>query len=161
MNAHEKWMPVKDFPYQVSSLGRVMRNGRVLSPKPNGNGYLRVCFCVDGKRTDAYIHRLVCAAFHGDPPAPDAHADHINGIRDDNRAINIRWLTPSENRSLRTLARGATHGQTKLTEDQVRHIISVNDSKSDRSIAKDFAVSREQVRDIRLRKSWRHISCSA
>lgn len=161
MNAHEKWVSVKDFPYQVSSLGRVMRNGRILTPRRHGNGYLRVCFSVDGKHTDAYIHRLVCAAFHGEPPPSDAHADHINGIRDDNRASNIRWLTPTSNRSLRAFARGATHGQTKLTEEQVRHIITVNDAKSDRSIAKDFAISREQVRDIRLRKSWRHISCTA
>ena len=158
MNAHEEWREVEGYPYEVSSLGRVRRGGRVLAPRRHSHGYHRVCFSVGGVSTDAYIHRLVCEAFHGPPPYPDHHADHIDGTRDNNHASNLRWLSPSENRKLRNIAKGERSGQSKLKEAEVRMILRVSTNTStDKSLAAKFNVSREQVRDIRLRKSWRHI----
>ena len=43
------------------------------------------------------VHRLVCAAFHGDPPAVTDHADHIDFDTRNNRASNLRWLPASLN----------------------------------------------------------------
>lgn len=71
-------------------------------------GYLRTSFQFDrdgntkrsdnGKVLSQYfeLHRLVCEAFHGPPPANfDAH--HINEVKSDNRPENLEWRSRSEN----------------------------------------------------------------
>lgn len=45
-----------------------------------------------------WVHRVVCQAFHGEPPFPKAQVDHINGDMFDNRPENLRWCTAQENR---------------------------------------------------------------
>lgn len=160
MNAHEEWRPVDGFSYEVSSLGRVRRGNRILTPRVHGHGYHRVSLCGAGKPKDAYIHRLVCLAFHGPAPSAEYHADHIDGSRDNNAASNLRWLSPVENRARRNIARGESSGLSKLTEDEVRLILLTSDGfRTDRDLAESLGISREQVRDVRLRKSWRHVSC--
>lgn len=43
------------------------------------------------------IHRLVCEAFHGPPPFPNAVVIHFNENALDNRPENLRWGTQKEN----------------------------------------------------------------
>jgi hypothetical protein len=152
----EEWRQVDDLPYEVSSEGRVRRGRRVLRPRVHSNGYLRVCLSVNGKHSDKYIHRLVANAFLG---AADAgmHADHINGDRADNRLSNLRWLTPSANRSLRCLALGSQNGSSKYSEQLIRSIKSrFGKGVTDRLIADEFGVNRRFVNAVRNKRIWRH-----
>lgn len=50
-----------------------------------------------GQRKES-VHRLVAEVF---VPNPNNHpeVDHINGIKDDNRAVNLRWVTRFDNSS--------------------------------------------------------------
>ena len=57
----------------------------------DGHGYLR-CL-VDGKRYK--LHRLAWLYVYGVWPTNEI--DHINGIRDDNRILNLREATRAEN----------------------------------------------------------------
>lgn len=41
------------------------------------------------------VHRLVCEAFHPNPEDKPT-VDHINRVRTDNRACNLRWATRHE-----------------------------------------------------------------
>ena len=53
-------------------------------------------FCVDYKLHRALVHRLVLEAFVGPCPAEHECA-HLNGARDDNRLLNLSWVTRAEN----------------------------------------------------------------
>lgn len=95
--------------YQVSNLGRVKsiertrmrRNGsairikeRILSQSIMKCGYLRVGLTdpATSKTLTPLVACLVCTAFHGKKPGRQYEVDHINTIRTDNRADNLRWV---------------------------------------------------------------------
>ncbi len=75
---------------QVSSLGRVVDSrGVKKAPAPEASGYCRVK--VKGKSYG--VHRLVCEAFWGPPPAPGLQADHKDGTKSNNHFENLEWVT--------------------------------------------------------------------
>ena len=90
--------------YSVSNLGNVRndKTGRILKPMYNGKGYVKVRL-YGGSQNDYIhigVHRLVAFAFQEicGEYKDGLHVDHINTIRDDNRAENLKWVTPTENR---------------------------------------------------------------
>lgn len=85
--------------YDVSNLGRIRNKTSltVLSLNPDENsGYVLKSLTSDDKKRKQYsVHRLVLMTF--DKPQPKGHTcDHINRIKTDNRLINLRWATHSE-----------------------------------------------------------------
>lgn len=69
--------------------------GIITKKKPLGRidseGYILIRFREKGYRA----HRLAWALHYGEWPSREI--DHINGIPDDNRLMNLRDVTPSEN----------------------------------------------------------------
>lgn len=66
-------------------------NGRPACFLVRGKGYL--CIRVLGKKRNA--HRVIWCYLHGDWPAGEI--DHVNGVKDDNRADNLRDVPRSVN----------------------------------------------------------------
>lgn len=150
----EEWKAITGTAYEASSLGNIRgHNKKNLKPRNNGNGYFRVCL---GANHEDYIHRLVCAAFHGPCPGPNFHADHIDGDRGNNAATNLRWLTRSENLLLRKNRNGEGHHNARLTTEHVK-IIHASSAPAAR-LAAGFGVSRRAVADVRNGKTWRHVN---
>jgi NUMOD4 motif-containing protein/HNH endonuclease len=115
---HETWQPVVGYEglYEVSDMGRVRsvdrmvwrdgaqyskphqvpKPGRIKSSHIQELGYVGVMLWRDGKVSNLRVHRLVLEAFVG--PAPeDMETLHGNGVRHDNRLVNLRWGTWAEN----------------------------------------------------------------
>jgi hypothetical protein len=94
----EEWRPIVGYEglYEVSDLGRVkgLKRGKILKPSPDKDGYLTLILCNKGEKM-CRVHRLVLQSFQ--PTEEDLVCDHINHIKNDNRLINLRWATISQN----------------------------------------------------------------
>jgi len=73
---------------------------------PDAHGY--VIICANRKRYKA--HRLAILMSTGSFPAE--YTDHINGIKDDNRLVNLREVSAQENQRNRSHGRNNTSGVT-------------------------------------------------
>lgn len=129
----EEWQDVEGYEglYQVSNMGRVKslvreyksNNGkgteyigrtkmRILKAGFNGDGYLQVALCRNSECKYVKVHKLVAKAF-----VPNVEnkptIDHINTIRHDNRACNLRYFTWKEQLV-----------ENKITRERHRKIVS-------------------------------------
>lgn len=100
MNRQEEWRSVLGFPkYEVSDMGviRGLRGkGKIMRPTLSKPGYLRLNLFNKGEKSYKSVHVVVLTAFKG--PRPDGYdARHINGIKQDNRNINLEWGTSVQN----------------------------------------------------------------
>ena len=149
----EEWKLIPKSRYEVSSNGQVKNSlsGRILKPRLHSHGYARVNI---GAKREEYIHRLVCSAFNGD--CPDGYeCDHINHVRNDNRSLNLRWVTPSENKQNRRFSHGEKHSQAKLSASHVIEIRKLFAKQKNSEISKRFSVSRRTIADIRNGVTWK------
>lgn len=151
----------------ASTCGRVFYNdGRELSQHLTSDGYLRVSFYVNGKKKNALSHRVVASA-HRDGYAPSLCVNHINGVKHDNRASNLEWVSLKENAihayrtgmmNLPVPKRGENHYRSTLTDEQVVEIRRrAKSSNTQATLAKEFNVSRGTIQKIVTRQRWKHI----
>lgn len=101
----EKSCAYKGEKYLVRDNGAVMRKSRpskVIREHDNEwtfgseheDGY---CYFFG---TNNRIHRIVATAFHGEVPPKQYVVDHIDSNRQNNRPINLRWVTKLEGKLL-------------------------------------------------------------
>lgn len=101
----EIWKTIPDFEdYQVSNVGRVRHNGKILSPylmtKPKSK---RVVYAVMIKGKHRRVARLVASAFLG---KSNLTVNHIDGNTLNNCAWNLEYCTLKEN-----ISKGYENGQ--------------------------------------------------
>lgn len=82
------------------------RQGKEAGALHGSRGYGRVC--INGR---PYLkHRIIWAWFYGEDPGPDWQIDHINGDTCDNRILNLRKATESEQKHNRARFNNNTSG---------------------------------------------------
>jgi hypothetical protein len=150
--AQEVWVPVKDWPYEVSSWGRVRRMkaggnrakvGGLIKPVVRSNGYVFVELYRatrleyydrrkwNSESKQAAVHRLVAAAFLGVCPK-GIQVNHIDGNKTNSKLTNLEYVTPGQNKahSYRigtSNAKGEHNGRAKLTDVEVIKIRQLAD----------------------------------
>jgi len=173
----EEWRPVVGYEgwYEVSNLGRVRRAktskgtraGRILKAECAPGTYPHVGLYRNGVGEIVNVHRLVAEAFIG--PCPLGYqSNHKNGIKSDNRSVNLEWVTPSGNTRhavARGLfvptvpsVRGEANGQSKLKESDVRLIRAARGILTQRELAHRFGVHNSTIWSAQQRKGWKHIA---
>lgn len=95
---NEVWKDIEGYEglYQVSSLGRIRRQGKLHKTQINSVGYYTVDLYKNNKRKTMLVHRLMALAFIPRVEGKN-NINHKNGVRDDNTLSNLEWCTQQEN----------------------------------------------------------------
>ena len=149
--------------YQVSNLGRVksvdrkveqtisknkttmkIRKSKILSSTKMKNGYLKVPLSKKGKTKLQFVHRLVAQTFIPNQ-LNKPQVNHINGIKNDNRVVNLEWATGLEN---------IRHGfKNHLFDKHKRPILKIKDDK----IIQRYESIADVVRELGLNNTGQNI----
>ncbi len=162
----EIWKPIPNFSkYEASNLGRLRslnykRTGKVvvLKTSKSKDGYLKTMIKNDDNIYKSWsVHKFVMLTFKGERKKGE-EVNHINGIKTDNRAVNLEYVTHSENVQhsfdigLQKPKRGELNGMSKLNRKQVEYIREAKKTKGRywgrNELAKKFNVSAKHLQDI-------------
>lgn len=148
----------KDEKYLVYSNGKIKGpRGKFLTPSINF-GYEQVS--ISGKTRK--VHRIVCETFlPTDKQRPDVN--HINGIKNDNRLVNLEWSNDSENISHAFRTGLKTH----VGENNTRNIIpsiyiqiireAIQLGMNPKVLGEYFGVHKNTIYKIKYNENWSHI----
>lgn len=183
----ETWKELvyQDVPFLVSNLGNVRiaarvstysrtRNGveqvvtkqiaeQTYTPQPHHTGYHSLELRHNGKRVRVLLHKLVALA-HVEGFEEGLCVNHINGIKTDNRAVNLEWVSLARNTEhawetgLVDL-RGEAQPTHKLTSKQVVYIRKLlNQGIAAHTLAIIAGVDDVTIHYIKVGKRWAHIA---
>jgi hypothetical protein len=181
----EEWKPVVGYEgyYEASSLGNVRRTEgirsqgrgredcykyfpqRPLAMDKTRQGYLCASLCKNGRKKGYLVHRLVAIAFIPNPKNRPC-VNHKDGVKTHNNIENLEWMTHAQNSkhafdtglSKNPVARGAEHGMSILTAEQVREIRTtyVPFVVSRRILSERYGVSESTIKSIVEGKHWKY-----
>lgn len=82
--------------YCVSDEGEIYNSdtGLKMKKKKAKSGYEEITICDSGYSKSFLVHRLVASAFL---PETGEEVNHKNGVKTDNRVINLEWCTHGKN----------------------------------------------------------------
>lgn len=164
----EIWRPVVEWEslYEVSSVGRVRRSGKVLAGWIGPQGYPMVNLndSHNGRRKVVTIHRLVCAAFLSKGDGRD-WVNHKNSDRTDNRLENLEWVTPQENVDHMVAAGRYVNGflgkrkpKARLSDDDVRAVRSMSlAGVAGAEIARRYGMDPSHMRKVISGKFYQYV----
>ena len=110
-----------------------------------------------------HVHRLTCAARHGEPGDPTHHAAHTCDNPPCCNPRHMRWATPLENfrdqlkKGPLKRWKGEANVLSKLTDSDIVDIRSLATLCSQEQLAKAFGVTLGAVQHVIHRKTWRHL----
>lgn len=162
LTEQEVWKGMSEFDneYEVSNLGRfrsldrvIIRKGsqarikgRIIKGQQDAYGY--VTMTIKNKQVKA--HRLV-AKYFVENPLNKNQVNHKNGIKNDNRAVNLEWCSHEENMKHLYLTMPFEHKNSKQKrmerEDLIRKLTQFVESRTIEDV-KDSWVSAKNILDV-------------
>lgn len=128
----ELWSTIPGYDgYLVSNQGRVWSSVKndIMNGEATDKGYLRVALRDDdGNKRKIRIHRLVAETYIPNPEGK-SQVDHKNGVKIDNRAINLRWLSNQENQIAAVQKGGRKTKTNKDAQDRLRQRVKKFEAK--------------------------------
>lgn len=157
----EAWVKIKDYPYEISDLGRVRNivNGNIVNPVIQ-NGY--ECYTLYNEveifRTTG--HRLVGIYFIPNPENKPCVC-HKDDDRRNNRKDNLFWGTHKENSQDMVKKMRVAHGErspsTKFNESDITEIKRLRKLGATCTfIASKYGVERSTIKYIVRGKTWKY-----
>lgn len=122
----EVWIPVPEYPYTISSHGRIKNSkGVLLKVFTYTNGYCGIFLCKNSTTKQFRFHRLVLLCFEG---PSSLQVRHLDGNKQNNRLDNLQYGTHAENemdkRTHGTVTpKGEENCTAKVTQDQVEWLV--------------------------------------
>lgn len=173
------WKKIPGFSlYEVSNYGEIKTFNwknqgleRIMKPALDANGYLRTVLKrdSDGKLVTIKVHRMVAIAFIENPMNKPS-VNHINGIRNDNRVINLEWVTQKEN-TLHSFKigissnKGEKNSCATLTDKEAKEILDSYEfgkkgkkGVTKKQLAEKYNTTFAVIKRLIQRKSWKHLS---
>jgi hypothetical protein len=134
-----------------SRWGKRRVKRKKLKPKISTEGYLSVALCLDGKRKDWHIHRLLALHFL---PNPDKskQVDHLDGNKLNNDLSNLKFVTHGENRlnefdkNLRINPKGEKRYNSKAVNQYSNDMVFVAKYKSTGEASRATGIWSENIR---------------
>ncbi len=120
---------IKDYEglYQITDIGEVIsletdtKEYCLLKSFGGGKGYMCVKLSKGDRldRKQKQIHRLVAETFIPNPENKPC-VNHINGIRDDNRVVNLEWVNYRENATHKIFTKKPSSRYTGVSWNKTR-----------------------------------------
>ena len=177
---YEVWRDIKGYEghYQVSNLGRVRSldrevplgkttkkiKGKIRKQVPHKIGYLALNLSKNKEVKGYLVHRLVALHFV-DNVNEYPEVNHINGIKDDNRATNLEWCTRKQNLKHATdmgltKQTGTDSSLAKLTKDEVlkvRKAYKKDGSTTYEDLASEFNVGASTIGRVVRKEVYQNV----
>lgn len=164
---NEIWKPIEKLNgrYEISNKGRIrgVWSGKILKQFKSNAGYLNVR--VHGghnKNVTVYIHQMVAQTFIPNPENKSV-VNHKDGIKTNNSADNLEWVTYQENtlhaRDMGMIG-GSKHPRSKLSEDDIAEIRKNYKHRSKEygltPMSKKYGVTKSAIYSVVNGKTWKH-----
>lgn len=160
----EEWRPILSLPgYQASSLGRVKGPRCIRKPQLRPDGYYHITLVnpKTGKRSNFQVHRLVCEAFHGSQPFPNAMALHKDHVKTNCMQDNLYWGSHQNNMDDRVKANrsnrpiGEKNPRAKLNWNLVNQLRQkFKEGIPSKALAVEFGIDYTTCNKIVRNKLW-------
>lgn len=157
----EIWKDINGYEklYQVSNLGRVKSLKRDCKDKKgvirayikehicaltdNGFGYKIVSLCKNGKRKNAYIHRLVAEHFLNNQYNL-REVNHIDLDKSNNNVTNLEWVTSSQNKEHFFNTEQGRNKAKKVGETRFNNLVNGKENE----IIKLYTINKKAIQEI-------------